>query len=108
MQDNFSILDYLGEPEVLAQLAEEASELAQAALKLRRALEGLNPTPKTEEECRLALLEEVADVELCIFELGFMEENLENKIVHITSCKKKRWIERLVNGCGERSGENGH
>lgn len=107
MQDHFSIVEYLGEPEVLAQLAEEAAELAQAALKLRRALEGKNPTPKTEEECRAALLEEVADVELCIFELGFMEKKVESDLVHITGRKKRRWVERLVNGCGERSGKNG-
>lgn len=35
----------LGMPEVLAQLAEEAAELSQAALKLRRALEKRNPHP---------------------------------------------------------------
>lgn len=40
------VLDYLPREEILAQLAEEASELAQAALKLRRALNGTNPTPK--------------------------------------------------------------
>lgn len=31
--------------DLLCQLAEEASELAQAALKLKRAMEGTNPTP---------------------------------------------------------------
>ncbi len=34
------ISDILPDTEILAQLAEEASELAQAALKLRRALDG--------------------------------------------------------------------
>lgn len=107
MQDNFSIVEYLGEPEVLAQLAEEASELAQAALKLRRALEGTNPTPKTEAECRAALLEEVADVELCYEILGFQSLPTLPDIGRIMRRKKKRWIERLVNECGERSGDNG-
>ena len=37
------ISDILPKTEILAQLAEEASELAQAALKLRRALDGTNP-----------------------------------------------------------------
>jgi hypothetical protein len=45
------ISDILPKTEILAQLAEEASELAQAALKLRRALDGTNPTPKCVEEC---------------------------------------------------------
>lgn len=37
---NKKISDILPKTEILAQLAEEASELAQAALKLRRALDG--------------------------------------------------------------------
>ena len=59
MNENFEkIKGRLGEAEVLAQLAEECTELAQAALKLRRALDGKNPTPNTEEERRRALLED--------------------------------------------------
>ena len=38
------IKDYLPDAEIVAQLAEEASELTQAALKLRRVLDGTNPT----------------------------------------------------------------
>lgn len=38
------IRDYLSDAEIVAQLAEEASELTQTALKLRRALDGTNPT----------------------------------------------------------------
>lgn len=39
------ITDLLPETEILAQMAEEAAELAKAALKLRRAKDGVNPTP---------------------------------------------------------------
>ena len=60
------ISDYLPKTEILAQLAEEASELAQAALKLRRALDGKNPTPKSVEECEANLLEETADVKVAM------------------------------------------
>lgn len=52
--------------EVLAQLAEEAAELAQAALKLRRVLDGTNPTPLSESEARTALAEGRTDVSLCV------------------------------------------
>lgn len=38
------INDYLTTPDLLCQLAEEASELAQAALKLKRAWRA--PTPR--------------------------------------------------------------
>lgn len=55
MNENFEkIKGRLVEAEVLAQFAEECTELAQAALKLRRALDGKNPTPNTEEERRRA------------------------------------------------------
>lgn len=52
---NKKISDILPKTEILAQLAEEASELAQAALKLRRALDGTNPTPKSVAECEANL-----------------------------------------------------
>lgn len=46
-----TIPDFLTSAEILAQTGEEAAELAQAALKLRRALTGENPTPKSIAEC---------------------------------------------------------
>ena len=89
----------LGEPELLCQLAEEASELAQAALKLRRVLEGKNPTPLTEQECRENLKEEVADVDLLFKLCGLVDgENIDH-ILEIERIKKKRWEERLKNRC---------
>lgn len=45
MADIKNVTDYLTPVELLAQLAEEGAELAQAALKLRRAYDGTNPTP---------------------------------------------------------------
>lgn len=49
-KEDFEIIRMLGEPALLEQLAEECSELAQAALKLARLERGENPIPKTEEE----------------------------------------------------------
>lgn len=90
------ILD-LGECELLCQLAEEASELAQAALKLRRAITKRNPTPKTEQECRDALCEEVADVDMLFKELLLTDGANLNKILKIEKMKKARWEDRLRN-----------
>lgn len=59
------IQNNLPKAEILAQLAEEAAELAQAALKLRRALDGVNPTPVSVDEAFNNLIEEMADVDLC-------------------------------------------
>ena len=45
-KSDFEVIRSLGEPALLEQLAEECSELAQAALKLARLERGENPTPK--------------------------------------------------------------
>ena len=76
---------------------EECAELAQAALKLRRALDGKNPTPNTEEERRRALLEEYTDVIHCALVL-----DLEMDLDQIRK-KTERWIRRL----GIRNGDCG-
>ena len=87
------ITDYLSNDELLAQLAEEAAELSQAALKLRRALTGINPTPVTVKEADANLIEEAADVGLVLYllisesELATMEE--------ISTKKYNRWLKRL-------------
>lgn len=77
--------------ELLAGLAEEAAELAQAALKLRRAYDGTNPTPVTEEDAYDALLEEIADVELYLDQLSINRQRIEE----IKGVKAFRWVKRL-------------
>jgi hypothetical protein len=62
---NDAVFNLLPEEELLAQLAEECSEAAKAALKLRRARDGVNPTPVSEEEAFSNLVEELADIYLC-------------------------------------------
>lgn len=88
------IRDKLGIEELLTQLAEEAAELAQAALKLRRAIGGENPTPKTEGNCRRALIEELSDVYVC--QLAAQVDPDLNVI-----CEKvERWHKRLTGSEG--------
>lgn len=81
--------------DLLAQLAEESAELAQAALKLHRKLTGTNPTPKTREECEAALLEEIADVMVCLDSLDVFKEP---KIYSMMAVKTARWANRLKEG----------
>ena len=82
--------------ELLAQLAEEAAELAQAALKLRRAIDGTNWTPRSLQECKDALAEEIADVEGVLQALDFAAPLVDYDKVHmIQSRKMRRWAERL-------------
>lgn len=92
---NEKIADYLPETEILAQLAEEASELAQAALKLRRALDGTNPTPKSVRECRKALVEEIADMRVCLQELPLTSAE-RMATYQIADKKLARWVKRLL------------
>ncbi len=87
------VTDYLSPPELLAQLAEEAAELSQAALKLRRAMTGYNPTPVTVAEADTNLIEEVADVNLVLSFL--LSDNDIAEMEEIKHRKHKRWLKRL-------------
>ena len=89
------IRNALPQDELLCQLAEEAAELAQAALKLRRAYTGINPTPVTAQEAFEGLLEEKADVQTCIAALGFDRCIDEMRVARIQTQKMERWAERL-------------
>lgn len=79
--------------ELLAQLAEEAIELAHAALKLRRTHDATNPTPIDRNTAVRAVLEEIADVTLLVDLLGFSEER--DEIDTLRTYKRDRWQRRL-------------
>ena len=81
--------------ELLTQLAEEASELAQAALKYRRTLSNANPTPVTRREAEDKLLEEIADVKLCLHVAGFEKVRDKIQVNRIISSKAERWLHSL-------------
>lgn len=75
----------------LIQLAEEASELSQACLKLVRQIDGQTPVPET--DCKMHLLEEIADVALCS---KVLTSRVDDRIVtEIMAAKYKRWEQRL-------------
>lgn len=73
----------------LIQLAEEASELSQAALKLVRARHG--DTPVTPFQASAHLLEEMADVYVTALALNPDRMAVEA----IARQKSKRWEERI-------------
>lgn len=87
------IRDKVPRAELLAQLAEEGAELTHAALKLRRAIDGTNPTPVRLTDAVDALQEEVADVLLLIELLGLDRD--EESIEETMSRKLHRWADRL-------------
>lgn len=83
----------LSEPVRLEQLAEECSELAQAALKLARIRRGENPTPVVESAAADALLEEIADVLVCM-DAVIRPVDFRDVERYCTE-KKQRWEARL-------------
>lgn len=89
------IFEELGVCELLCGLAEEASELSQAALKLRRAIDKKNPMPKTYTECCKNINEEIADCELILELLGFRDPDMLQIQNEIKKQKEARWINRL-------------
>lgn len=88
------IIDEIGKAAALEQLAEECTELAQAALKYSRKLRGNNPTPKTHEELEADLTEEFTDVTVCAMCLKLCAD------YEIMFSKMKRWQERIQNDKG--------
>lgn len=76
----------------LIQLAEECAELSQAALKLVRALDG--DTPVSEMECRKNVIEEMADVNLCMMVLTTEPDRMA--IEAVMRGKATRWKNRLL------------
>lgn len=94
----------LSESEILCQLAEEAAELAQSALKLRRAIDGTNPTPRSEKEAFQNMGEEVGDVMLCLDLLTLSPEY--HKAFLDSSAKLLRWAKRLEARAGREDAKS--
>lgn len=99
------VRSHLSTGDLLAQLAEEAAELAQAALKLRRAYEGTNPTPISIKEATEALREEYADIRLCLKVADVLGSPVET--YDIMDRKLARWCGRLREAGGAAHGKDG-
>ncbi len=103
MTDIEYIASKLSREDILCQLAEEAAELSQAALKLRRVITGTNPTPVSESTATDDLFEELADVavarkvyfELISDEIDGGIRGVEGYVDAITDAKLRRWVQRL-------------
>lgn len=99
--------EYISPAEMLAQLAEESAELAQAALKLRRALDGTNYTPKSVEDCKRCFFEEIADINVCISALIHAGFKLDYSYIYrMEAGKAARWEARLKHLRGGENSEN--
>ena len=91
-----TIKAHLDQAELLTQLAEEAAELGKAALKLRRAYTGINPTPISSEDAFGNLLEELADIQTCVIALGLDNPVHKIEMSRTIAEKLERWSNRLA------------
>lgn len=74
------------------QLAEEASELSQAASKMARWYRGENPPAKDIDVLTDNVIEEHADVDLCFTVLGWNDKAHREQVKEM---KLKRWASRI-------------
>lgn len=87
------MIEKIGSPAMLEQLAEEATELAHAALKLARIERGENPTPVLKDAAVSHLIEEYTDVVQCAEELSLVP-NMEQ--IRLKKMRfEERWKEEL-------------
>lgn len=88
-QKGGTLVEKIGRTAMLEQLAEEACELGQAALKTARILRGENPTPVTYEAAIYNLREEYTDVIQCGRELLLKPDERQ---IHAKERRfEKRW-----------------
>lgn len=90
-----SILECIGPAAMLEMLAEEATELAHAALKMARVIRNENPTPVKKKDAAKKVIEEFTDVVQCALELDLDADKVQ--IVKKTMRFQARWSERSVN-----------
>lgn len=88
--------EIIGKPAMLEQTAEEAVELAHAALKLARYLRGENEVyGRSEYEMKVQLVDEIADILVCIDELKDANLIEEDDLSQHVAFKIDRMEDRL-------------
>lgn len=103
------ILEKVGEPAILEQLAEECGELAMASLKLGHIAQKLarierneNPTPRTFAECMEEFHVEAADLEISLEAMMLSPWVQVDRINYYYDEHMKRWRDRLEIGEGSK------
>lgn len=91
----------LSDEDILCQISEEADELAKAALKLRRAITGTNPTPVTVDEAVDNFIEEYGDTVVAMTAYYMKHGVIDRKVANIleqSNTKYSRWAQRIKEG----------
>lgn len=94
------VREQLSPADQFGQVAEEAVELAHAAMKMQRILNGTNPTPVTEKEAMGCCLEEICDLYNA---LEVLKLDVSLKYEGIRKKKMARWVERIKKAGGSHA-----
>ena len=89
------IINQVGAPALFEGIAEEAVELAKAALKVARIMRKENPTPVTLDEAAREVVVEYSDLRVYLDILRILVD------AEVYDDKKQRFIERLKEGSEE-------
>lgn len=89
------IINQVGAPALFEGIAEEAVELAKAALKTARAMRKENPTPVTMDDAAREVVVEYSDLRIYIDILRIFVDG------EVYDEKKQRFVERLKGGSEE-------
>lgn len=98
--DILFVREQLSPADQFAQVAEEAMELAHAAMKMQRILTGTNPTPVTEKEAMGKVMEEICDLYNA---LEILKLDVSLKYEGIRKKKMARWAERIRKAGGSHA-----
>ena len=102
-KESMEIIKQLPRRERLEALAEEASELSQAALKVIRAEKlGQNPTPVTADKANVAMVQEFNDVLICALLLGI---SIPSEEEILNNSKVKRGAARIIKSIKQKENE---
>lgn len=99
--DNFedlitAIADHYGFAKQATQTMEECAELIQAITKLHRALRCGYDTPVTPQDAKDRIVEEIADVFICVTQLCYLL-GCGEQVDEIINYKLNRQLERIKN-----------
>ena len=98
--DILFVREQLSPADQFGQVAEEAVELAHAAMKMQRILTGTNPTPVTEKEAMGKVMEEICDLYNA---LEVLKLDVSLKYEGIRKKKMARWVERIKKAGGSHA-----
>lgn len=85
----------LGEDQIITQTFEELGELTQALSKKKRSLINDKTLRKSKEEIDNNLIEEIADVEICLRNLKLLFD-IDEKSIKKKKCEKLKRMEKLL------------